>query len=310
MTGHDAVLLTETIAQLKLRPGDTAIDATCGAGGHSEAIATAIGPDGILIAIDQDEAALEKVKQRIGHHSQIRFVHGNFRTLDSILGSFAIEHVNAICADLGVASFHFDDLSRGFSFRSEVELDARMDRRQSLTAAKLLATASEKELGRIFREYGEETRWRAMAAAVVKARQESPSFTGTRLREIARGVKGRPRRGDKAIDPSTQVLQALRVAVNDELGALRDFLPAVVTALAPAGRVAVIAYHSLEDRIVKQFFRDEEKGCQCPPTIPRCVCGRKPTLRRVTRKPTVPSEAEIQRNPRSRSAKLRVAERI
>ncbi len=310
MTPHRAVLLPETISLLNLRPGDTVVDATCGAGGYSGAIAEAIGVSGTLIAFDQDEAALSIAKQKLDQHHQIRFVHANFRELGDVLRSFAISHVNAICADLGVAGFHFDDLDRGFSFRGDVEIDARMDRRGEMTAAELLATATEEELGRIFREYGEEWRWRAIARAIVHDRQEDERFTGRSLRELILRVKKKRRPGERGIDPATQVFQALRIAVNDELGALRDLLPAAVQSLAPGGRLAVISYHSLEDRIVKNFIRDEEKGCLCPPELPVCVCGRTPSLRRITRKPIVPGEDEVRRNPRARSAKMRVAERL
>lgn len=310
MAAHRAVLLAETVAHLHLQLGNTAIDGTCGAGGHTAEIARAVGGNGTVIALDQDEAALELATKQLASFSQIRFVHANFRDLCEVLGSLEIGQVDAICADLGVASFHFDDPERGFSFRSEVELDSRLDRRMPDTAADLLATLPEEELGRIFREYGEERRWRALAKAIVAERQDGKRFTGVELRELVRRVKGPGKPGRrKTIDPATQVFQALRIAVNDELGALRDFLPAAVEALRPGGRLAVIAYHSLEDRIVKRFFMQEEKGCICPPGLPICGCGFEPRLTRITRHPIVPTEEETRQNPRARSAKLRVAEK-
>jgi 16S rRNA (cytosine1402-N4)-methyltransferase len=307
MTAHQPVLLPETTENLQLELGNVAVDATCGGGSFALEIAKSIGANGLLILMDQDEAALEIAKQKLAHLSHVRFVHKNFRDLTTVLRSFEIEHVDAICADLGVAGFHFDDRSRGFSFHSEAVLDARMDRRGGITAADLLATADEAELGRILRDYGEEYRWRALARAILAQRETGEPFTGLSFRALIHRIKGKPRKGQT--DPATQAFQALRIAVNDELGALEEFLPAATEALAPGGRLAVISYHSLEDRRVKNFIRDEEKDCICPPKMPVCRCEKVSRLARVTRKPIVPSEDELRRNPRSRSAKLRVAER-
>jgi 16S rRNA (cytosine1402-N4)-methyltransferase len=308
MPAHVPALAAETIELLALRPGDVAVDATCGAGGHTALMAEAVGAGGTVIALDQDEAALTLARERLGNAPQVRFVHANFRHVARALRSFAIERVDAVCADLGMGSFQIDAVERGFSFRSEQELDMRMNRAAGATAAEMLRTLPADEIGRIFREWGEEPRWRAVARGVVAHRQAGGEFTGPALRGIVHRAAGAARR--RGVDAATQVFQALRIAVNDELGALAEFLPAALELLRPGGRLAVISYHSLEDRLVKNFFRNEAKGCICPPDLPRCVCGREPRLRLATRKAVAPSAAEVQRNPRARSAHLRAAERI
>jgi 16S rRNA (cytosine1402-N4)-methyltransferase len=308
MPPHEPALLAEAIGLLGLRTGCVAVDATTGAGGHAEAIAQAVGERGTVIALDQDETALHLAQQRLSGFPQVRFVHANFRELPRVLRSFAIERVDAILADLGLASFHLDVPARGFSFASEELVDMRMDRSQGRSAAELLATAEENELGRILHDFGEEPRWRATARAIVAARAAGVRFTGTALREVVHHAVGAPRR--RGVDAATLVFQALRIAVNDELGALTEFLDAALAALAPGGRLAVISYHSLEDRAVKARLRDEARGCICPPDAPRCTCGHEPRVRLLTRKPIVPTADEIERNPRARSAKLRGAERL
>jgi 16S rRNA (cytosine1402-N4)-methyltransferase len=306
MGAHRPVLLPATLQLLDLQPGDVAVDATSGAGGHTEAIAAAVGASGTVIALDRDETALQQTRERLGHLRQLRFVRTDFRRLADVLRSLAIEQVDAICADLGLGSFQLDDPARGFSFRSEALLDMRMDRSQGRLAHQLLATLPEAELGRILRDFGEEPRWRAIARAIVRHRQAGGEFTGAALRELVHGVAGSHRRH---IDAATLTFQAIRIAVNGELDALREFLAAATDALRAGGRIAVIAYHSLEDRIVKDRFRAEEKGCICPSDLPRCGCGHTPRLRVLTRKPIVPEAAEIRGNPRARSAKLRAAEK-
>lgn len=308
MIEHEPVLLPELIDNLMLKPGGVVVNLTCGAGSDTAAIAGQVGPTGTVISLDQDDAALEIARRRLQGLSQVKLHRANFRELRQVLSSFEIECVDAICADLGLASFHLDDLERGFSFRSEGELDMRLDRRSPCTAAMLLAEASEEELGRIFREYGEEPRWRAVARLVVGERQPDRPFSGRTFAALAHRAIGTPRR--RGIDSATQVFQALRIAVNDELNALDEMLDAAISLLRSGGRLAVIAYHSLEDRRVKHRFLEEEKGCICPPHLPACVCGRQPRVKIITRKPIVPGADEVRENPRSRSAKLRVAERI
>jgi 16S rRNA (cytosine1402-N4)-methyltransferase len=308
MPAHLPALADETIEILSLRPGGIVVDATCGAGGHTERMAKAVGESGTVIALDQDEAALALARERLGEAPQLRFVQANFRNLPAVLRAFPIDRVDAICADLGMGSFQIDAPERGFSFRGEDELDMRMDRRKGPTAAQLLRTLPEDELGRILRNWGEEPRWRRIARAIVAHREADGAFTGVALREVVHRAVGAARR--RGVDSATLAFQAMRIAVNDELGALVQFLPAAIEALRPGGRLAVISYHSLEDREVKSFLRAEAKGCICPPELPRCVCGRLPRLRVLTRKPIAPGEAEVRRNPRARSAHLRAAERI
>jgi len=308
MISHQAVLLTETIEHLAPAPGGVFVDVTCGAGGHTERLAEAVGEGGLVLAVDQDLAALAIARERLGNIKQIRFIHDNFRRLDRVLDAQGIAQVNGILADLGISSMQMDDVDRGFAFASESELDMRMDPTVETPASVLLSRLSEKELGVIFRDYGEEHKWRRMARAVVRHRGQGGRFTGPDLQRLAHKVLGSPRSGN--IDSATRVFQALRIAVNDELGALEQFLPAATSALAPGGRLAVISFHSLEDRMVKHFFREQARGCVCPKEIPHCVCGRTPTLRVLTGKPVRPTDREEKENPRSRSARLRVAEKI
>lgn len=308
MSAHQPVLLSETVQLLAPSTGKIFVDATCGAGGHSERLAAAVGPDGLLIAMDQDEAALAVARERLAHFNQVSFVQANFRDLTKVLRSLDIERVDGILADLGLSSLQMDDLDRGFSYRSEQELDMRMDRRRGSTAAQILGRESEEELGRIFREFGEERRWRTVARAVVRHRQQGEPFTGKALEGLVHRATGRARTG--RVNAAVRVFQALRIAVNDELGALEEFLPQTLSVLKPGGRVAVISFHSLEDRRVKNFFRQEAKGCICPPDLPVCGCGRVPTLKVLTGKVVRPGAEEVSRNPRARSGRLRAAERL
>jgi len=308
MSAHQSVLPAETIEFLAPASGQVFVDATCGAGGHTALLAAAVGAEGSVIALDQDDAALAVAQRRLAQVSQIQFVCANFRDLREILDSLGIEKVHGILADLGTSSMQLTGDDRGFSFRSEGELDMRMDERNATTAARLLKTSSEEELGRIFREYGEERHWRAMARAVVRYRETGEPFTGPALQALAHRVARTGRAG--GIDSATRIFQALRIAVNDELGALSEFLPAAENSLLEGGRLAVISFHSLEDRLVKHHFRAAARGCVCPKELPRCVCGHRATLRELTRKPITPSEEECRVNPRARSAKLRVAQRL
>ena len=306
MAAHRPVL--ETVDLLHLRTGAVVVDATCGAGGHTERLADAVGTHGLVLAIEQDDAALAIAGQRLAGKMNVRFVQTNFRHLSAVLREQGLTQVDGVLADLGVSSMQLDDPARGFSFLSENELDMRMDRRNPLTAAKLLGEASEEELGRIFRDYGEERHWRALARAVVEHRRQGGAFTGIELRELAHRTLHTPRSG--GVDSATRAFQAVRIAVNDELNALREFLDAAIDALAPGGRLAVISFHSLEDRIVKHRLRAAATGCVCPKDLPRCVCGGRPTLRVLTPKPITPGADEVQDNPRARSARLRAAEKL
>jgi 16S rRNA (cytosine1402-N4)-methyltransferase len=306
---HDPVLLRECLAWLAVRPGATLVDGTVGGGGHAEAILEASAPDGRLLGMDVDDEALAQARERLRRFGErVILLRASFRELDRLRRSAGLGPVDGVLLDLGVSSHELDSPERGFAFAApEAPLDMRLDRRASLTAAKLLARASERELARWLREYGELPGAARLARAIVRARERAPLRTAGDLSQVIResGV-GRGR----SHHPATLVFQALRIAVNDELGALEEGLGQAVEASHPGGRIVVLSYHSLEDRIVKGRFRDEERGCVCPPRLPECRCGRRPRLRVLTRKPVRPGPDEVQRNPRARSARLRAAERL
>ncbi len=305
-TRHVPVLLQEVLHYLQPRPGGTYIDATVGGGGHAEAILQASAPDGRLLGLDADPAALGRSHRRLHRFEhRVVLVHANFDQLQLIAEREGFVPADGVLMDLGVSSDQLEAADRGFSFLKPGPLDMRMDPSLPLTAADLVNTLSEEELAQLIRTYGEEPRARRIARAIVQAR---PIHTTTELAEvIARAV---PRRPGQRLHPATRTFQALRIVVNDELGALERALPQALDVLRPGGRLVVIAFHSLEDRIVKQFFRQEARDCICPPRQPVCTCGHKARVRILTRKPVVPSEAEIQANPRSRSAKLRAVEKV
>ena len=304
---HDPVLLQETLEFLEPnRPDGVLVDATVGLGGHTEALLER-HPEVRLVAIDRDPEALERSRQRLSRFAnRVTFVRGRHESLIDILKQLDIASVSGLLADLGVSSMQLDDAARGFSFRFDGPLDMRMGE-ESRSAADLVNTLDEYELTTILRKYGEEPMARRISAAIVAAREEAPITTTTRLTEIIRSVKkSRPHE----IDPSTLTFQALRIATNEELVGLDRFADDAVSVLEPGARVAVISFHSLEDRIVKRAFRRLEGECTCPPNMPVCGCGAKTLVRILTGRPVTASEEELQRNPRSRSAKLRVAERI
>ena len=309
---HEPVLLDESIVQLRLSPSSLVVDGTLGGGGHAERILETTAPDGVLVGLDVDDGALVAARDRLKPHlHRVRLVRSSFRELRRALAELEIARVDAVLLDLGVSSHQLDTLTRGFRFEKDTAdrtpLDMRMDRRAPATAADLLRTAREDELARWFRDYGELPGARRLARAIVEVRRRAPLRTaGDFLRTIHAARVGRGRRHN----PATLAFQAVRIAVNDELGALEDGIEAAIEVLRPGGRAAVIAYHSLEDRLVKNHFRDAAKGCVCPPRTPVCVCGRVPRVRVVTPRPLRPSESEIRRNPRARSARMRVAERL
>jgi 16S rRNA (cytosine1402-N4)-methyltransferase len=310
--GHRPVLLAETLALLDPRPREVVVDGTVGGGGHAAAILERTAPDGLLIALDRDADALAAAGERLAPFgSRVRLVHASFRALAAVLADLGLERVDGVLFDLGVSSHQLDQPARGFGFRPEAAattpLDMRMDQSQPTTAAHLLARLSATELERCFREYGELPGARRLARAIVDARGRAPLRTAADLLEvIGRAHVG----GGRRHHPATLVFQSLRLAVNDELGALGEGLEAAIDALRPTRRVVVLAYHSLEDRIAKNRLRDAAKGCTCPPEIPVCVCGRRPRVRVLTRRPIVPSADEVRANPRARSARLRAAERL
>jgi 16S rRNA (cytosine1402-N4)-methyltransferase len=289
---------------LNPHPGQRLIDGTVGAGGHTEAILQATAPDGQVLALDADPAALTVARQRlIAYGERVRFVQANFSQLATVARDLDFVPVHGVLLDLGLSSMQLDSVERGFSFQSEGLLDMRYDPGGPTTAADLINNLSQDELADLLYRFGEERRSRAIARAIVAAR---PLHTTRELADVVtRAVGGR--RGAR-LHPATRTFQALRIAVNDELEALRKALPAATSILAPGGRLAVISFHSLEDRIVKEFFQREVKDCICPPGQPVCTCGHRATLHIITRKPITASSTEVTLNPRARSAKLRVAE--
>jgi 16S rRNA (cytosine1402-N4)-methyltransferase len=309
---HQPVLLEECLTLLGATPGALVVDATVGLGGHAEAILERTSPDGRLIGLDKDDEALQQAGRRVRRFGdRVQLVRTSFRNLRQELSKLGIARANGVLFDLGVSSPQLDDPERGFRFSDDTAevtpLDMRMDRRSKLTAADLLATASEETLADWFGRYGELPGSRRLARAIVEKRRRDPFRTAADLLGVIREARvGGGRRHHSA----TLVFQALRIVVNDEMNALEVGIEEATELLAPAGRLVVIAYHSLEDRIVKQRFRMLERGCVCPPKAPACICGRTPRLHQVTRKPVRPGPDEISRNPRSRSARLRAAERI
>ncbi len=302
---HEPVLLLETITALCCQPDAVYIDGTVGAGGHARAILTA-SADSQLLGLDQDPQALTIATTQLAEFGQrVILQQANFDQLQKVAQQHHLSAVDGILLDLGVSSMQFDQAERGFSFQADGLLDMRMDPTSGETAEELVNTLDEVELANLIYRYGEERQSRRIARAIMKAR---PIWRTTDLAEIVSRAKG-GRNAQTKIHPATQTFQALRIAVNDELGALERVLPQTIKLLKPGGRLAIISFHSLEDRIVKQFFQQEAKDCLCPPEYPICNCSHRATLQIVTKKPITASPAEIAKNPRSRSAKLRVGVR-
>ena len=305
---HEPVLLAEVLAQLDPREGGRFLDGTVGAGGHAEAILERTAPTGRLLGLDVDPAALVeagRVLARFGDRASL--VRANFALCDVVAREHGLDAVDGVLLDLGLSSIQLDDQERGFSFRAEGPLDMRADPDLRITAADIVNSWDERELRRVFAEYGEEPEAGRVAAAIVRRRSREPFLQADDLGKFVFGVKRRRSRG---IDPATRVFQALRIAVNGELDNLARGLDAAMRVLRPGGRLAVISFHSLEDRLVKQFINRESRDCICPPHLPTCVCGHRAGLRVVTRRPLRADSAEAARNPRARSAALRVAEKI
>lgn len=304
--GHVPVLLSAVLEGLRPRSGMSFIDATLGAGGHAAALLEASAPDGRLLGFDRDAAALEVARRRLARFGdRVRVVHASYAQIGRLAPAHGFEAVDGILFDLGLSSLQLDDPARGFSFRFDAPLDMRFDPRHGITAAELVNELPEERLAALLREYGEERHARRIARAIVAAR---PVRTTGRLAEVvARAV---PRARHERIHPATRTFQALRIAVNEELEALERALPQAVELLRPGGRLAVISFHSLEDRIVKRFMRREAQDCLCPPEQLVCTCEHVARLRVITRKPIMATEEEIAANPRARSARLRLAERV
>ena len=306
---HQSVLLRECVRYLDIDPAGTYVDGTLGMGGHSEAILENL-PEGRLIGIDRDERALEYARGRLSRFGgRAVLVKGNFGDLGTILDGLGIEKVNGFLFDLGVSSPQLDDKERGFSYMQDAPLDMRMDESTPLTAREVLNTWSETELRSIFWRYGEERYAGRIAEAVARTRQETPIETTGQFVDIIRRTMPASALREKQ-HPAKRCFQAVRIAVNDELGELERMLDTAPERLVTGGRLLVISFHSLEDRIVKEAIRKRENGCTCPPEFPVCTCGFVKTLRSVTRKPVIPDGEELAANPRARSARLRIAERV
>jgi len=303
-TRHVSVLLKETLQALAIRPGGLYVDGTCGGGGHAAGILDASSPDGRLLALDADPAALARARERLEPFGvRVTLIHRSFAELGRVARELGFEAVDGILLDLGLSSDQLADLARGFSF-SSAGLDMRFDSTQGQPASSLVNELDADELADILYRYGQERASRRIARAMVAAR---PIESAQQLADIiAKAVGGRRGR----LHPATQTFQALRIAVNDELRVLETVLPQCVELLKPGGRLAVITFHSLEDRIVKNFYRTESRDCICPPEQPICICGHRASVKLLANKPVEPSPAEVAENPRARSARLRAVERL
>ncbi len=305
---HKPVLLKEVVKILDPKPGQVFVDATCGLGGHSQAILKKIGSFGKILCLDADIKALKQCKDSLKRKNNIVFVEGNFRDLKEIVRDKGFDDVDGILYDLGLSSLQLADKSRGFSFRENGLLDMRISNKTFLLASDLINNLKESELVEIFKKYGEEKEAKVIAKEIVKTRAQKKITRANELVDIILRVV--PYQYKRKIHPATKVFQALRIAVNQELENLSFSLPQAIDLLKKGGRVVVISYHSLEDRIVKNIFKKEAKGCVCPSELPVCKCGKKPRLVILTSKPIILKKDEIKTNPRSRSAKLRAAEKI
>ena len=306
---HVSVLLHETIESLSIRPDGVYIDGTAGGAGHSCEIASRL-TTGRLIGIDRDNVALEAAAERLKpYEDRVTLVHANFCDMDQALQGLGIDKVDGILLDLGVSSPQLDDGQRGFSYMTDAPLDMRMNGEDTRDARQIVNTWSYEELKRILYDYGEERFAPRIAAAICRRREQAPIETTLELVDVIKSAMPASALREKQ-HPAKRSFQAIRIAVNDELGAVETVMKKAVPLLNPGGRLAVITFHSLEDRIVKNAMAEAAKGCTCPPSFPVCVCGKKPQVRIVTRKPIVSGEEELERNPRARSAKLRICEKL
>ena len=307
---HEPVLLHETIEALAPRSGGAYIDANLGGGGHAAAVLAASAPNGTLLGLDADASAIARSTARLAEYgARLKTFHGSSARIAEAAAAAGFHGVDGILFDLGLSSDQLVDRERGFGIRTGGPLDLRFNTREGASAAALLAHLTVSELAALLREFGEEPQAGKIARAIVARRAATPVTTAEELAALVAEVATRPGKPSRT-HPATRVFQALRIAVNDELGALTIALDASIRLLAVGGRIVVLTYHSLEDRIVKRAFAAAAKGCICPPKVPRCGCGLKPSLRLITDKPLTASEEEVAKNPRSRSAKMRVAERI
>jgi 16S rRNA (cytosine1402-N4)-methyltransferase len=309
--GHQPVMVEEVMQALSPLPGSSHVDATLGGGGHAVRILEASNPDGRLLGLDADAAAVARCALRLaGFGDRVVLRQTNFEALGQVAPAAGFPTVDGILIDLGLSSYQLADTARGFSFRAEGPLDLRFDAGRDRPASALLAELDERALAALLRTYGEEPHAARIARAIVTARQGEPILTADRLAAVVTGVVPGGGHGRRRIHPATRTFQALRIAVNRELEVLPVALAAAVALLRPGGRLVVLAYHSLEDRIVKRFLAAERRGCVCPPEVPVCICGHSPRLRSVGPRPAFPTADEVSRNPRARSARLRASERL
>ena len=306
---HTSVLLHETVDGLNVRPDGIYVDGTLGGGGHAFEVCTRLGDKGRFIGIDQDAAAIEAAGKRLeGFGEKVTIIRSNYRDMKPQLQNIGVDKVDGIVIDLGVSSYQLDTAERGFSYRADAPLDMRMDQRQKMTARDIVNSYSEAELYRVIRDYGEDKFAKNIAKHIVAEREKQPIETTGQLNEIIR--RAIPMKIQKTSGhPSKRTFQAIRIELNHELDVLRDSLDEMIDILNPGGRICIITFHSLEDRIVKSAFRKNENPCTCPSHFPVCVCGKVSKGKVVTRKPILPSEEEMEENSRSKSAKLRIFER-
>ena len=305
---HYSVLLNETIENLNIKEDGIYVDGTVGGGGHALKVAERLSERGRFFGIDQDDAAITAAGERLAdYQSKVTLIRSNYCRMKDALAEYGVEHVDGIVLDLGVSSYQLDTEERGFSYRFDTPLDMRMDRRQSLTARDIVNRYSERELYRIIRDYGEDQFAKNIAKHIVQEREKKEIVTTGELAEIIK--KAIPAKFRQSGHPAKQTFQAIRIECNRELEVLRDSLDMMIDSLNPGGRLCIITFHSLEDRLVKSAFKKAENPCTCPPEFPVCVCGKVSKGRVITRKPVLPSEKELTENSRSKSAKLRVFEK-
>ena len=307
---HTSVLLYECIEALNIRDGYTYIDCTAGGGGHSLEIAKRMGKNSRLIAFDKDKTAIAAAKERLRDYlDRVTFINDNFTSIDKVIKEYKVDNLGGVLADLGCSSYQFDTPDRGFSYMHNARLDMRMDTDASLSAYDIVNGYSEENLKKIIYEYGEERFSQRIAQDICKSRAIAPIETTYQLVDIIKGAIPKKAR-ENGPHPAKRTFQAIRIEVNGELDAITPLIKSASRALVPGGRIAIISFHSLEDRLVKLAYRELSSGCTCPTDFPVCICGKKPQVKDLTKKPILPSEAELQINPRSRSAKLRVVEKI
>jgi 16S rRNA (cytosine1402-N4)-methyltransferase len=308
---HQPVMVQEVMSYLAPAPGDVIVDCTLGGAGHSRVIAAAIGRQGMLIGIDRDRQALQAASEALSDAPcRVSLVHGDYGDIESLLGKLGHPAPDGVLFDFGVSSHQLDAVERGFTYREDAPLDMRMDQGIQLTAADIVNTASVRDLETIISDYGEERWARRIARHIALERQNAPILTTGRLVQAVASAIPPGAGGRDGPHPARRTFQALRIAVNDELGAVRRGTEGAVRVAACGARIVALSYHSLEDRIVKELFRARERPCSCPPSFPTCICGRRKALEVITRKPVRPSENEVQVNPRARSAKLRAAIKV